>query len=160
MEVERKKGSDQQKSEESKKLLQKLRDQLYSSDGSIRRQAGFHLSWLQEDGLETLKATLFGNAPITTKNAAAYGMRKMRGRMKKMALQVLKEGLEYKTSVVRDVCKKALIMLEELPPERKLKLPPRKKTLPKLKIREIPTKIKKKSRVATQQTTHRRPPRK
>lgn len=148
------------RTEESKKLLQKLRDQLYSSNGSIRRQAGFHLSWMQEDGLETLKSVLFGNSSEATKNAAAYGMRKMRGRMKKMSLQILNEGVEHQIKTVRDVCKKALIILEELPPKPGQK-PPAKKAHPRLKIKEIPPslRIRRKPRVPTQHTIHKKPPR-
>ena len=47
--------SDREKDEEAVKLLEKLQDQLQSSDASIRRRAAFNLSWMQEDGLEILK---------------------------------------------------------------------------------------------------------
>jgi hypothetical protein len=67
---------------------------------------------MQEDGLDILKDALFSKAHVTTKNAATYGLRKMRGRMKKMALEVLKEGLEHSSGDTREVCKSALLRLE------------------------------------------------
>lgn len=143
MEVEKEKSSDPQKSEDTKKLLRKLREQLSSSNGSIRRQAGFNLSWLQEDGLEVLKGALFGDSPITTKNAAAYGLRKVHGRMKKMALEVFKQGREHQQSSVREVCTRALILLGEMTPEK-----PRAKATGKLRIKEISTKAKPRRRIS------------
>ena len=104
-------GSSQEKQEDnvgSKDLLEKLREQLYSSNGSIRRQSGYNLSWMQEDGLEILKAALFGDSPVTTRNAAAYGMRNMRGRMKKMAFAILKQGLKHRKTDIREACSHAL----------------------------------------------------
>ena len=100
MESETKKTTGREKDEAAVKLLEKLRDQLHSSDASNRRRAAFNLSWLQEDGLEILKDALFGSDPVTTKNAAAYGLRKMRGRMKKMALDVLARSYASKTGPV------------------------------------------------------------
>lgn len=112
MEIEKRKPSGREKDEASIKLLGKLREQLYSQHASNRRQAAFNLSWMQEDGLDILKDALFGNFPITTKNAATYGLRKMRGRMKKMALEVLKEGREHSNANTREVCRNALLRLE------------------------------------------------
>jgi len=149
MEVEREKRSDQQKNEDSTKLFRKLREQLYSSNGSIRRQAGFNLSWLQEDGLEILKDVLFGNSPITTKTAAAYGLRKMRGRMKKMALEVFKQGREHQQSSIREVCTKALIVMGEITPK---KPPVKKAAAGKLRIREIPKRAKPRRRISVRNT--------
>jgi hypothetical protein len=151
MEVEKKRSPDRQKSEDSKKLLRKLREQLLSSNGSIRRQAGFNLSWLQEDGLEVLKDALFGDSPITTKNAAAYGLRKVHGRMKKMALEVFKQGREHQQSSIREVCTRALILLGEITPE---KTRP-KRTVGKLRIREIPKKAGPRRRVSAQSRNQR-----
>ena len=116
MESETKKTTGREKDEAALKLLEKLRDQLHSSDASNRRRAAFNLSWLQEDGLEILKDALFGSDPVTTKNAAAYGLRKMRGRMKKMALDVLKQGLKHRDSSTRDVSRHALRLLGEEAP--------------------------------------------
>jgi hypothetical protein len=151
MEVEKERNPNQQKSEDSKKLLRKLREQLLSSNGSIRRQAGFNLSWLQEDGLEVLKDALFGDSPVTTKNAAAYGLRKMHGRMKKMALEVFKQGREHQQSSIREVCTRALILLGEITPEKTS----RKRTVGKLKIREIPKKAGPRRRVSAQSRNQR-----
>ena len=116
MESERRKLSGREKDEAAIKLLEKLQDQLHSSEASNRRRAAFNLSWLQEDGLEILKNALFGKDPITTKNAAAYGLRKMRGRMKKVALDILKQGLKHRDSSTREVSRHALKLLgEEVP---------------------------------------------
>lgn len=116
MESERRKFSGREKDEAAIRLLEKLRDQLHSSDASNRRRAAFNLSWLQEDGLEVLRDALFGNVPVTTKNAAAYGLRKMRGRMKKMAVDILKQGLKRREGSTREVCRHALGLLGEETP--------------------------------------------
>jgi hypothetical protein len=116
MAPEDKTTSGQEKDAASQRLLNKLKEQLYSASASARRQAAFNLSWMQEDGLEILKAALFSGLPATTKNAAAYGLRKMRGRMKKMALDVFKQGLGHRQRSTREVCKSALsLMTEETP---------------------------------------------
>ena len=115
MEIERRKPSGREKDEASIKLLERLREQLYSQHASNRRQAAFNLSWMQEDGLEILKTALFSDFHITTKNAATYGLRKMRGRMKNMALEVLQQGLKHRSSDTRDVCRNALLRLEGKP---------------------------------------------
>ena len=85
MESGKRKISGREKDEASIILLEKLQGQLHSSNASIRRRAAYNLSWMQEDGLDILKSTLFKECAVTTKNAAAYGLRKMQGRMKKMA---------------------------------------------------------------------------
>lgn len=112
MGIERRKPSGREKDEASIKLLEKLREQLYSAHASNRRQAAFNLSWMQEDGLEILAAALLSDFHITTKNAAAYGLRNMRGRMKKMALEVLQGGLQSQDKDTQAVCKSALLRLE------------------------------------------------
>ncbi len=151
----RSRKEEQQNNEGSKNLLEKLREQLYSSNGSIRRQAGFNLSWMQEDGLEILKGALFSNSPTTTKNAAAYGLRKMRGRMKKMALETLKEGLQHQNGTTRNVCTMALKLMGEKTPAEK---PTTKRAVPaKLKIKEIPRKTSKKRKTILERTNRRRP---
>ena len=94
METEKRKNSGREKDESSIHLLAKLQGQLHSSNASIRRRAAFNLSWMQEDGLEILKNVLYGDYLVTSKNAAAYGLRKMHGRMKKMAMDVLKDGMK------------------------------------------------------------------
>jgi len=103
--------SEQEKHEASLRLLRKLGEQLQSSDASTRRRAGYQLSWMQEDGLQILKGVLFGNFQVTAKNASAYGLRKMRGRMKKMALEVLEQGLKHSDNSTKQVCRNALQLL-------------------------------------------------
>jgi HEAT repeat protein len=137
MESERRKPSGREKDEAAVRLLEKLQDQLRSPDASNRRRAAFNLSWMQEDGLEILKAALYNAVPVTTKNAAAYGLRKMRGRMKKLALEVLKEGLKRPDNSTRDVSRHALRLLGEIAPAPSNS---RKQTPKGLRIREIPRK--------------------
>jgi len=115
MKSTRRKPSGREKDEASIELLDRLSEQLHSSNPSIRRQAAFHLSWLQEDGLEILQEALFGDCPARSKNAAAYGLRKMRGRMQKMALEVFGQGIHYPNGNTRDACKRALAMMGKKP---------------------------------------------
>ena len=105
--------------------LKQLRQKLMSPDISRARVAGFQLSWLQEDGMAVLQEALFGNYPQTTKRAAAYGMRSMRGRMKKVAVEVLEKGVAHQERTTREVSKTSLgLMRGEItikPPRRKSK---------------------------------------
>ncbi len=103
------------------------------------------MSWMQEDGLEILKETVFDAHSASTKNAAAYGLRKMRGRMKKLSLEVFNEGLESDDDSVRDVCAHALESLQNGGKA------PKKKAV-KRKIQDVPSKRKPKRRVALQET--------
>lgn len=134
MEPERRKPTGREKDEAAVKLLEKLQEQLQSSDASSRRRAAYNLSWLQEDGLEILREALFGDLAVTTKNAAAYGLRKMRGRMKKMAVGVLKQGLKGRDGPTREVSRNALQLLGEEVPG---KPAPRGQTARGLRIKEI-----------------------
>ncbi len=147
--MENKELSGREKDEASIKLLRKLREQLYSSDASNRRRAAYKLSWMQEDGLDILKAVLFGDCPVPSKNASAYGLRKMRGRMKKMALEVLEQGLKHRDNAIRGICRNALQMLGQKVP--KMAAPP-KKPVSHLAIREIPNKRGSGRRVITRRT--------
>ena len=97
---------------ESAKALEHLWRKLCSDNSSIARKTAYNLSWLQEDGLEILKKALFTNNSRRTKHAAAYGMRSMRGRMKKQALVVLEEGLKHSNSIVRDICNEAICIMK------------------------------------------------
>ena len=144
MESERRKPTGREKDEASVKLLEKLQEQLQSSDASNRRRAAFNLSWLQEDGLEVLRDALLGDLHITAKNAAAYGLRKMRGRMKKVALEILRQGLKRRDRATREVCTNALRLLGEGVPA---KIPPQGRTVRSLQIRDIPRKGRPSSRV-------------
>jgi hypothetical protein len=136
MESEKNGVAQRQEGQSCEKLLEKLKEQLLSSNASVRRQAAFTLSWMQEDGLEILKKTVFADYPVSTKNAAAYGMRKMRGRMKKLALEAFHEGLEHHNSSTKEVCAKALELMEG----GKKKTP--KKTQAKQKIQAVSRKKK------------------
>ena len=135
--MEKKETSGREKDEASIKLLRKLREQLYSSDASNRRRAAYKLSWMQEDGLEILKDTLFGSCPVPSRNAAAYGLRKMRGRMKKAALEILEQGLKHRDNSTRGICRNALQMLGKKVPKMAA---PKKPPVSHLAIRELPKK--------------------
>jgi hypothetical protein len=141
MRSEGRKPSGREKDQASIELLEKLRGQLYSSNPSIRRQAAFHLSWMQEDGLEILREALFGGFPATAKNAAAYGLRKMRGRMKKMSMEVLEQGLRQPDSAAREICRRALLLMGKI----------QEPAAGKLEIKEIPQKRRPKRRVDVRQ---------
>jgi hypothetical protein len=83
--------------------LKLLRQKLMSDNISYARVAAFQLSWLQEDGMAVLQEALFGNYPQTAKKAAAYGIRSMRGRMKKVAVEVLEKGIAHQDKLTREV---------------------------------------------------------
>ena len=137
MESEPKKDIEKQKEEISKQLLEKLKSQLHSSNASIRRRAAFNLSWMQEDGLDILRSVLLGDFQDTSKNASAYGLRKMQGRMKKKALDVFKEGLRQKNNTTGEISRNALVLLGYKIPKEYL---PDKKTTGKIRINDIPRK--------------------
>ena len=146
MESEKRILTGREKDEEAIRLLAKLKEQLRSSDASNRRRAAFNLSWMQEDGLEILKEALTGSDHITTKNAAAYGLRKMQGRMKKMALEVLNQGLKHRDSSTRQVSRSALQLLgQKVPGGVEPQKPARKRT----RIREISNESRPRLRIDT-----------
>jgi hypothetical protein len=91
--------------------LKQLRQRLMSDNISYARVAAFQLSWLQEDGMAVLQEALFGNYPQTAKKAAAYGIRSMRGRMKKVAVEVLEKGIAHQDKLTREVSKTSLGLL-------------------------------------------------
>ena len=127
--------------------LKQLRQKLMSPDISHARVAGFQLSWLQEDGMAVLQEALFGNYPQIAKKAAAYGLRSMRGRMKKAAIEVLEKGIAHRDRTTREVSKTSLgLMRGEIvikPPKRKPrphdKRPQSKRPQSKREIRSIPS---------------------
>ena len=102
---------ERERDEKTVKLLKKLRENLFSDNISYARVAAFRLSWLQEDGLAILQEILFGSYPRTAKKAAAYGMRKMNGRMKKMAMEVLELGLSHRDRTTNAACLKSLQLM-------------------------------------------------
>jgi hypothetical protein len=136
MRLEKRKPSGREKDEASVKLLAKLREQLYCSNISTIRQSAFNLSWMQEDGLDILKEALFGSSPRRTKGAAAYGLRKMRGRMRKLAEEALVEGLKHPDSKTAEICGNALIVLKRGKGAGKWPRRPRRRNN-RIEIREI-----------------------
>ena len=147
MESGKRKKSGREKDKESVELLDKLQGQLHSTKASIRRRAAYNLSWMQEDGLDILKNVLFGNFSVTSKNAASYGLRKMQGRMKKMAYEVLMEGLKQQDRTTSEICRNALLLLgHEIPAEF---LPKRRKVVKKSRIREIPQRYRPRRTIGT-----------
>ncbi len=77
--------------------VERNKSMLRSGNIHVRRKAAAWLSWMQEDGLAVLKEALFSEATSDlTKIAAAYGLRRLMhrsGRLRKMALDVFREGL-------------------------------------------------------------------
>ncbi|HUU41273.1 MAG TPA: hypothetical protein VMW42_10045 [Desulfatiglandales bacterium] len=71
-----------------------------------------NLSWKQEDGLAILTEALFGKYPRTAKKAAAYGLRSMNGRMRKMALEVLEQGLRHHDRTTKAACVKSISLMK------------------------------------------------
>jgi hypothetical protein len=112
MKFEKEKPVGQEKDEAAIERLRQLREKLFSDDISTARLAGFNLSWMQEDGLAILKEALFGDYPRTAKKAAAYGLRSMRGRMKQMASEALKQGLNHRDRITKEACVKALSLMK------------------------------------------------
>jgi hypothetical protein len=85
---------------------------LLSDDISTARLAASNLSWKQEDGLAILTEALFGNYPRTAKKAAAYGLRSMNGRMRKMAAEVLEQGLKHRDRTTKAACIKSISLMK------------------------------------------------
>jgi hypothetical protein len=112
MNLEEEKTAGQEKDEAAIELLRQLKQKLRSGDISRARRAAYNLSWLQEDGLTILTETLVGNFPRTAKAASTYGLRNMKGRMKKMALEVLEQGLNHSDRNTKAVCVKALALMK------------------------------------------------
>lgn len=110
--------SESEKHDAALERLRQLREKLLSKDISTARLAGFNLSWMQEDGLAILKEALFGDYSKTTKKAAAYGLRSMHGRMKKLGEEVLEQGREHSDLVTREACAKGLAILRGQLPKR------------------------------------------
>ncbi len=140
MNLKKRQPSGREKDEAAINLLARLREKLHADNPSIARRSAFNLSWMQEDGLDILKETLFGRATRVAKSAAAYGLRKMHGRMRKAALEVFKEGLEHTSYDTRITCQNALLRLGV---NEKEKAPLQKKAeTGNIRIQEIPPKTK------------------
>lgn len=107
------KDMEQHRDPETIEKLKKLAVKLFTSDMDSARTAAHNLSWMQEDGLAILKQALFGDFPKDTKKAAAYGLRKMNGRMKTLAIDVLKQGLESRDRDTKAACEKSLQLIDD-----------------------------------------------
>jgi hypothetical protein len=143
MKLEKRTPSGREKDEESIKLLARLREQLYSSNISTVRQSAFNLSWMQEDGLDILKEGLVEDTPRRVKSAAAYGLRKMRGRMRKKAEEVLVQALSHSDSKTAEIARNALVVLKKGKAAGKRPARPRSKPAGrKFEIKEVPDKTR------------------
>ena len=118
-------------------LLKNLRVKLFSENISVARVAAFNLSWLQDDGLAILKEALFGDYSRTVKKAAAYGLRNMKGRMKKLAVEVLEQGQQNHDRMIREACAKSLFLMQNKKAGKKASSG---KPVARQKIRELPNK--------------------
>lgn len=106
-----KNSSERQRDAATIELLKKLREKLFVDHISTARVAAYNLSWLQEDGLAILKEALFGNYSRNAKKAAAYGLRNMKGRMKKLAAEALEQGLNHTDRTTQAACLKSLQLM-------------------------------------------------
>jgi hypothetical protein len=138
MRPERRQPSGRERDQAAIELLEKLREQLYSSNISTVRQSAFHLSWMQEDGLDILREALLGDTPRRVKSAAAYGLRKMRGRMRKGAEETLAVGATHQDSATAEISRNALDVLKK--GKVAAKHPARPRPRGKFGIREVPGK--------------------
>ncbi|MBN2183451.1 MAG: hypothetical protein JW715_16185 [Sedimentisphaerales bacterium] len=119
MNPDEQKPSAKAKDEAAIEHLKQLTRKLCSNDITTARLAAFNLSWMQEDGLAILTKILLGDFSRTTKKAAAYGLRSMKGRMKKMAVEVLEQGKKNRDRTTRAACVKALALMKgETPAKR------------------------------------------
>jgi hypothetical protein len=123
MKLPERKPSGREKDEAALSLLAQLRQKLHSEEISLARKAAFNLSWMQEDGLDILVEALFGSFPRDTKKAAAYGLRSMNGRMRKLAEAALAKGLAHPNRTTKDACAKSLQLMREGPPPQKPAFP-------------------------------------
>ncbi len=119
MKLEERKPSGREKDQAAIERLAELRGKLHCEDVSTARKAAFALSWMQEDGLDIFVEALFGSFPRTTKQAAAYGLRSMNGRMRKMAEEVLTRGLTHSNRITKETCAKSLLLMKQRPVKKK-----------------------------------------
>ena len=115
MEPEERKSSGSAKDPAAIEKLRQLSRKLCSNDITTARLAAFNLSWMQEDGLAILTKILLGDFSRTSKKAAAYGLRSMKGRMKKMAAEVLEQGTKNRDRTTKAACVKALALMRGEP---------------------------------------------
>jgi hypothetical protein len=137
MRLEKRQPSGREKDQAAIELLEKLREQLYASNISTVRQSAFHLSWMQEDGLDILREALLVSTSRRAKSAAAYGLRKMRGRMRKKAEETLVEGTAHADPATAEISRNALNVLKKGKGAGKRPARPRSQG-GKFQIREVP----------------------
>ena len=155
MKLEKRQPSGREKDEASIELLAKLRDALYASNISTVRQSAFHLSWMQEDGLDILREALLVSTSRRAKSAAAYGLRKMRGRMRQLAEQALVEGTAHPDPATAEISRNALLVLKK--GKTAAKRPARPRPRGKFEIREVPGKERPRRPLPQQPRGPRRP---
>jgi len=136
MKLGKRKISGREKDEAAIELLATLREQLHSTNTTVARQTAFNLSWLQEDGFDILKEALHLSKSKRTKNAATYGLRKMRGRMAKPGLALIEEGAEGDDPVTAEICKSALDVYHNRHKPKRY-TPPKKRSA-RFEIRDLP----------------------
>jgi hypothetical protein len=95
---------------------------------------------MQEDGLDILREALLRDTPRRSKGAAAYGLRKMRGRMRKRAEETLVEGANHPDPGTAEICRNALIVLKKGKAPAKRPARPKGGRPGKFEIKEIPGK--------------------
>jgi hypothetical protein len=137
MKLEQRKPSGREKDEAAIVALAQLREKLHAEEISVARKAAFNLSWMQEDGLDILVEALFGSFPRDTKKAAAYGLRSMNGRMRKLAEAALTKGLTHPNRITKDACAKSLQLMKEGPAPKKPGFPRRSQRPRRPGIREF-----------------------
>jgi len=141
MRLKKREPTGREKDQEAIKLLEQLREKVYCENPSAARHAAFNLSWMQEDGFDILKEALYSTANRATKGAAAYGLRKMRGRMRKLGMGLLVEGLKHANEGTRQVCARALLLEKEgkqaAQQQPSANAPPRPRGKPRFRISEI-----------------------
>lgn len=93
--------------------LEDMRKKLHADNASAARNAASNLSWLQEDGYEILEEGLLKGTSRVARAAAAYGLCKMRGRMKKKAVELLEKGRKSRKKGVCEVCAYAIELMAE-----------------------------------------------
>ncbi len=118
MSSEKDNSGDYERDERTIKLLRELREKLHNRNISTARLAAYQLSWRQEDGLMILKEALFGEYERTTKKAAAYGMRSMKGRMFKLATETIEQGLKHRDKTTKAACIKCLAIMKGEAPKK------------------------------------------
>jgi len=113
MKLTKRKPTGREVDEAAIERLEELRKKLHADNASAARNAASNLSWLQEDGYEILEEGLLKGTSRLTRGAAAYGLRKMRGRMKKKAVELLEKGRKSRKKDVAEVCTFALELMAQ-----------------------------------------------